>query len=103
VSNSSRRSDDQVYRVVVVDDHEMILESIVRLLAADRGSTSSHALTGIEGIESVRDQSPDVLVIDYHLPDMDAPEAIAQFATLTETSRSSRSPDRNVPERNSHR
>jgi len=90
--------------VVVVDDHEMILESIVRLLAADpRINIVGTALTGIEGIESVRDQSPDVLVIDYHLPDMDAPEAIAQFATLTETSRSSRSPDRNVPERNSHR
>jgi len=78
VSNSSRRSDDQVYRVVVVDDHEMILESIVRLLAADpRINIVGTALTGIEGIESVRDQSPDVLVIDYHLPDMDAPEAIA--------------------------
>jgi len=65
VSNSSRRSDDQVYRVVVVDDHEMILESIVRLLAADpRINIVGTALTGIEGIESVRDQSPDVLVID---------------------------------------
>ncbi len=67
-----------MYRVVVVDDHEMILESIVRLLAADpRINIVGTALTGIEGIESVRDQSPDVLVIDYHLPDMDAPEAIA--------------------------
>ena len=51
MSNSSRRSDDQVYRVVVVDDHEMILESIVRLLAADpRINIVGTALTGIEGI-----------------------------------------------------
>jgi EAL domain-containing protein (putative c-di-GMP-specific phosphodiesterase class I) len=34
------------------------------------------AVTGAQGIELVQILQPDVLVIDYHLPDMDAPEAI---------------------------
>ncbi|MGB8196614.1 MAG: EAL domain-containing protein [Acidimicrobiales bacterium] len=73
-----RSLDDDVYRVVVVDDHEMILESIIRLLAADaRISVVGTALTANDGIDTVRDVVPDVLIIDYHLPDMDAPEAIA--------------------------
>jgi len=43
--------------VVVVDDHEMILESIVRMLAADPRINIVGRHHGIEGIESVRDQS----------------------------------------------
>ena len=64
-------------RVVVVDDHEMILQSVERLLAADSKITIvGTALTAADGMEAVGQTSPDVLVIDYHLPDMDAPEVI---------------------------
>jgi EAL domain-containing protein (putative c-di-GMP-specific phosphodiesterase class I) len=64
-------------RVVVIDDHEMILQSVERLLASDSSiDVVGTALSGAEGIEVVRQTLPDVLVIDYHLPDMDAPEAI---------------------------
>jgi EAL domain-containing protein (putative c-di-GMP-specific phosphodiesterase class I) len=64
-------------RVVVIDDHEMILQSVVRLLAADtRIEVVGTALTAAEGIEVASGANPDVVVIDFHLPDMDAPEAI---------------------------
>jgi EAL domain-containing protein (putative c-di-GMP-specific phosphodiesterase class I) len=64
-------------RVVVIDDHEMILQSVVRLLTADpKISVVGTALTASEGIDIVQNERPDVVVIDYHLPDMDAPQAI---------------------------
>jgi EAL domain-containing protein (putative c-di-GMP-specific phosphodiesterase class I) len=64
-------------RVVVVDDHEMILQSVERLLAADPQITIvGTALTAADGMEMVWQTTPDVLVLDYHLPDMDAPEVI---------------------------
>lgn len=64
-------------RVVVIDDHEMILQSVERLLAADPEITIvGTALTAADGMEVVWQTNPDVLVIDYHLPDMDAPEVI---------------------------
>src|SRR5665213_4503770 len=72
--------DNSAIRVVVVDDHEMILQSVVRLLSDDsRIVVIGTALTAAEGIEVTKVQRPDVLVIDYHLPDMDAPEAIAKL------------------------
>ncbi|MGA2970100.1 MAG: EAL domain-containing protein [Acidimicrobiales bacterium] len=64
-------------KVVVIDDHEMILQSVVRLLCADsRIVVVGTALTATEGIEVCLTQQPDVVVIDYALPDMDAPHAI---------------------------
>ena len=44
-------SDGQVIRVVVIDDHEMILESVVRLLRDDpQIVVVGAALTAAEGI-----------------------------------------------------
>jgi EAL domain-containing protein (putative c-di-GMP-specific phosphodiesterase class I) len=70
-------------RVVVLDDHEMILQSVVRLLAADvRIEVVGNALTAAEGFVIVKRELPDVVVIDYHLPDMDAPEAIKALLAI---------------------
>jgi EAL domain-containing protein (putative c-di-GMP-specific phosphodiesterase class I) len=67
----------QPIRVVVIDDHEMILQSIVRLLCADsRIVVVGTAITAMEGVEVCLTQRPDVVIIDYTLPDMDAPGAI---------------------------
>lgn len=72
-----------IVTVVIVDDHEMILQSMVRLLSADPCiDVVGTALTGSEGVEVTRRLRPDVLVIDYHLQDMDAPEAIRQLREL---------------------
>jgi EAL domain-containing protein (putative c-di-GMP-specific phosphodiesterase class I) len=66
-----------VFRVVVIDDHEMILQSVVRLLTADpQIAVVGTASTASEGIDIVQRELPDVVVIDYHLSDMDAPQAI---------------------------
>jgi len=75
--NCADMVDAPVIRVVVIDDHEMILQSVVRLLTADtRIVVVGTALTAAEGLDLVTSELPDVVVIDYHLPDMDAPEAI---------------------------
>jgi EAL domain-containing protein (putative c-di-GMP-specific phosphodiesterase class I) len=73
----SERETLPVFRVVVIDDHEMILQSVVRLLTADPQITVvGTASTASEGIDIVQHELPDVVVIDYHLSDMDAPQAI---------------------------
>jgi len=55
----------------------MILQSIVQLLCADpQFVVVGTALTATEGIEVSEAQRPDVIIIDYTLPDMNAPEAI---------------------------
>jgi EAL domain-containing protein (putative c-di-GMP-specific phosphodiesterase class I) len=70
-------SDFSATRVVLIDDHEMILESLVRLLRDERRITVvGTALDATTGIELARREKPDVIVIDYLLPDMDAASAI---------------------------
>jgi EAL domain-containing protein (putative c-di-GMP-specific phosphodiesterase class I) len=76
-------SKDPVIRVVVIDDHAMILQSLERLLRDDpRIVVVGTALDGERGIQVVRQTRPDVAIVDYALPDMDAPDVIK---TLRET------------------
>ena len=70
-------SEQPVIRVVVIDDHEMILQSMVRLLRDDpQIAVVGIALTAEQGICVTQEVQPDVVIIDYSLTDMDAPEAI---------------------------
>jgi EAL domain-containing protein (putative c-di-GMP-specific phosphodiesterase class I) len=70
-------SSDPAIRVVLIDDHEMILQSLVRLLRDDpRIVVVGEALDAKQGIEVVRRERPDVVIVDYTLPDMDAPDVI---------------------------
>jgi EAL domain-containing protein (putative c-di-GMP-specific phosphodiesterase class I) len=55
----------------------MILQCIVRLLSADdQFDVVGTALTATGGIAVCKKVHPDVVIIDYTLPDMDAPRAI---------------------------
>ncbi|HUV57707.1 MAG TPA: EAL domain-containing protein [Acidimicrobiales bacterium] len=70
-------TDQPLIRVVVIDDHEMILQSVVRLLRDDAQIVVvGTALNATLGIDVTRHERPDVVIIDYTLPDMDAPDAI---------------------------
>jgi EAL domain-containing protein (putative c-di-GMP-specific phosphodiesterase class I) len=76
-------SEDPVIRVVLIDDHEMILESMVRLLRDDpQIAVVGTALTAQEGIDVTQVERPDIVIIDYSLTDMDAPDAITLLRTM---------------------
>jgi EAL domain-containing protein (putative c-di-GMP-specific phosphodiesterase class I) len=70
-------TEQPVIRVVVIDDHEMILQSLVRLFQDDLMiEVVGEALNATAGLEVTLRERPDVVIMDYTLPDMDAPEAI---------------------------
>src|SRR5664280_344803 len=55
----------------------MFLQSVVRLLHDDpRIVVVGTALTGAQCVQITRRERPDIVVIDYHLEDMDAPAVI---------------------------
>jgi DNA-binding NarL/FixJ family response regulator len=58
--------------VLIVDDHRMFAESLSRLLSdEDRISVLGVATTGEEALEITQREQPDVVLMDYQLPDRD--------------------------------
>jgi DNA-binding NarL/FixJ family response regulator len=64
-------------RVVIVDDHALIRDA-VRLSLSDeeRIEIVGEARNGAEALSAVKSTDPDVIVLDYRLPDFDAPTLI---------------------------
>jgi EAL domain-containing protein (putative c-di-GMP-specific phosphodiesterase class I) len=63
-------------RVVVVDDHEMLLDSLVRAIDREPDITVVAAATTMtDGLRAVRELEPQVVVMDYLLPDGDGATA----------------------------
>jgi DNA-binding NarL/FixJ family response regulator len=63
-------------KVLVVDDHRMFAESLVRLLSDEADIVvSGIAGTVAEAREAARADPPDVVVLDYRLPDGDGARA----------------------------
>jgi EAL domain-containing protein (putative c-di-GMP-specific phosphodiesterase class I) len=59
-------------RVLLVDDHELLVESLVRLLGDDPTiSVIGSETTALAGIERAAKEHPQVVIMDYALPDID--------------------------------
>jgi len=70
-------------RILIVDDHTLVRDSLCRLL----GNESDIEVTGLTGsareaVELCREQKPDLVVLDYTLPDLDGLEATKQILAL---------------------
>jgi two-component system, chemotaxis family, chemotaxis protein CheY len=64
--------------VLIVDDDEITRQTIARYLSLE-GHTAFVAPTGREGLDEAERLEPDVVLLDYHLPDMDGLEWLRQL------------------------
>lgn len=70
-------------RVVLADDHHAILNSITNLLESSPGiKVIGTAENGRRAIELVRSESPDVLVLDIDMPEMNGLQALTRLRSL---------------------
>jgi len=75
-------------RVVVVDDHTVVRSGICRLLEAESDiEVVAQTGSGHEAVRLCREERPDVLVLDYGLPDLDGLETTRQVVQLSEAPR----------------
>ena len=64
-------------RVVIADDHKLVRNALRLALETDeRICVVGEARSGAETLSAVRATAPDVVVLDYRLGDIDAPEVI---------------------------
>jgi DNA-binding NarL/FixJ family response regulator len=76
------------YRILIVDDHMLVRRGLRALLEAQPGmEVCSEASTGLEAIEYLKRDKPDLIVLDLTMPDMDGLEvarAVKQESPSTE-------------------
>jgi DNA-binding response OmpR family regulator len=65
-------------RLLVVDDEPRTAELTAELLRR-AGYAVDVALSGTEALAQVRSATPDLMLLDYEMPDMDAPEVLDQL------------------------
>jgi len=75
-------------RVLVVDDHEILAQGIERLLRDSPGvEVVGTAATARAAVAAAAELAPDVVLMDYHLPDGDGVRAAAQIRSDSPTSK----------------
>jgi two-component system, OmpR family, KDP operon response regulator KdpE len=70
-------------RVALIEDDAAIRTSLTRDLAV-RGHVVSTAVTGLEGLSSVIDGKPDVVLLDLGLPDVDGRDVLAMLRGVSD-------------------
>ncbi|MCZ7530632.1 MAG: response regulator transcription factor [Acidimicrobiia bacterium] len=72
----------------MVDDHQMFTESLVRLLGDETDViVCGTAQTSGEAVETVRSDRPDVVLLDYQLPDADGATAARDILAVAPATR----------------
>jgi DNA-binding response OmpR family regulator len=75
---------EQLRVVCIEDEPEMI--DLVRLILGRRGFLVIGANGGVEGLETVRQEKPDLVLLDLMMPDMDGWEVYQQIKADPELS-----------------
>ncbi len=68
---------DSATRVLIVDDHRLILEGLQYLLEKEGMEIVGRATTGRQAMEMARTCEPDVVLLDIRMPDIDGLEALS--------------------------
>lgn len=71
-------------RVLVVDDEEHLAEAVARVLER-RGSEVHQVHDGLAAVDAAHRLLPDLMVLDYELPEMDGLEVLAALRADPET------------------
>lgn len=67
-----------IKRVVCVEDESEMID-LIRLILGRKGFEVVGANGGIEGLETIRKQKPDLVLLDLMMPDMDGWEVYQQL------------------------
>jgi len=72
------------FTILVIDDDPLVLGTLAELLIA-HGHRVLNVATGREGLELARAERPDLILVDYHMPEMDGLEVVGALKSDTTT------------------
>ena len=76
----------QAISVCIADDHDIIRKALQMVLGETDDIVVVHeALTGVEALEFCREQNPDVLILDNHMPEMNGLSAAERILRQSTT------------------
>ncbi len=78
-AEASRPPTRRAVRVLVADDHPLIIEGLKMILGKEGIEVVGEAMTGRQAMEKTLVLEPDVLLLDIRMPDMDGLEALASI------------------------
>ena len=84
--------------IVIIEDEQRIRELVARVLA-DRGHDVESTATAMEGLQAVVRVSPELVILDMGLPDLDGAELLKMIRAVTDVPvvvATARSEDRDV-------
>jgi DNA-binding NarL/FixJ family response regulator len=71
-----------VIRVVVVDDEALVRTGFTHILNAAADIQAVAAVSGAQAVQAVRELSPDVVLLDVRMPDVDGLTVLAELGRL---------------------
>ncbi|MDN5759870.1 MAG: response regulator, partial [Tomitella sp.] len=74
---------DPAAKVLVIED-EKTLAGMIAAYLSRAGYQTTVAHTGPDGVQAVRQQAPDVVILDLGLPGLDGVEVCRQIRTFTD-------------------
>lgn len=87
-----------VTSIVIIEDDQRIRELVTRVLTSN-GYDVERASTALDGLQKIVNGSPDVIVLDMGLPDLDGTELLKMIRAITDVPvivTTARSADRDV-------
>ena len=66
-------------KTILVADDDASIRSLLKQLLADEGFAVHEASTGIEVVDKVKELSPDLVIMDVRMPELDGIEALARL------------------------
>jgi len=69
---------ENIKRILCIEDETEMVD-LIRLILGRRGFNVSGAAGGIEGLELLRKETPDLVLLDLMMPDMDGWEVYQQM------------------------
>ncbi len=72
-------------KVIIIDDHTLFREGLQRLLTRHEIDVISSVSNGDDGLKSIKNLSPDIILLDLRMPDLSGIEVLKNIRQINKT------------------